>query len=1696
MKLHLPVRLRQAVTAILATLAPSATSVGSCAMVGTSAAIGLLGMQAYAGWSAQYADTYLYTGETTIDLTSSTVPQGYYCLRPGGVASCSGEVELLKAGNGVEVKLCDDWPAGNNNNFTTGFVIKELRFAEGAGANTLTVQDGQSATVEKVTGSPVDINFHEAGELILAGTAGTVHALRNINFLDKDRNNVFNRNLTISEGVTVQVSHLDNFWGMGVLMVNGTLNVTDSERGFYMSSGANNSTENNVITGTGTVNTQTLICQNAGTYNFSVNALNVEGLATLQANVNIMDGTLAFNGATTMNSTVALYDGAILQNNAEEAIRFGENFRLNIENLTEQVADDGSRVYTILGGSGNKDLSSLSTSQLLAHYSNGWDWSFNQNGTIVATRLGRDVSYAGGTLSWSTAADNKSFTQGSAAVSFEQGDNVTFAGDSQVTLAEDIQATRVIVGREAEVAVHTAGHALAADFVEVEGALRYQLGGENSSILDLKGAGTLVLDNADADSAASFSIGGDVSAFTGGLTVQGNTTLALHGKANDLVSASEASVTIGDGSVLKVENIAGWHTIWRLNAAKNLHTTGTGTIDVVDRGWLTEDVDIDKNFSCETSFLLHGDGVYSNMRRNVFVGEGSGFYVDDTLTLMTYVALVVQGGTIDAGTLAVGNDPYWSKFFMSSGLLTAGSIKLSSRDDRTEVNISGGCVEFTQSQALNRAGYSAPYVRIVGSGPDSTVTLKATRTDWTLDGAGLNNKPVIGNITVDAGNTHGITLANVALTGSIVNNAELTLGEGVSVAAGSSAVLSGASIAIDRTITNAGTLSLQTGSVSVSRENLQRLEISTEDATIAYSLDGKNFVTDGSENGFRHLTNARYYLAAGGNLSVAQGLQAQVGENSYNIFADATGLGFIAPETSRSDVFVVNSGNVTVGAEAQAIAESYEINGGTMVLNAGSVAGESVHFNSASSALHIGGESSITGVLVLNQGSVTVSGGHVNTLNVAGGSATLNGGSADTLLVGGSNGSVEVTGAFSTTCLRLSENGSAMLTVKDGGNLTITGTNNVHSTNSSFMLGHWPYSSTLRQEGGEVNAREAIMYTSWDGTGSYQALGGVANLKGIHFWAHNGGAFAGSFLLGDETTGSARVNFGSFGIVDINSSVLVKLGNGTLGATADWGMTYNGGYAAAAVQLIGTTTGTIFNTEDAFAPGTGHIINITPVLTGNGKLVKEGIGSLYLKGANTYSGGTVIQGGELVTSQASSLGSGAVYLKDGSLTLNADLSISSLDYSGGNLNANGYNLTITDSLTVRKQLIINGSQNGAFPLNGLKTLSFINSTADSLGGAIKVNGNSSILLHNNGNLSFSGNSAKSDGGAIYGYPDSTITLSSNGSVSFIENTASSSGGAIYTGGSLLIRDNDSVEFAGNVEKNGSAYRLRSVYVSGGSDAVLNISAAAGKTVSFHDSIYVGSDTTVNFNADYEDAEGNLIEQKGDILFTGATTVNDLYKAKDNVAGTEEEIRLSRTTEVNAMTNLYGGRLRVEDGSIYQGYGITVHEGSEATVLVKDATLSHSGYNLTFNAGTALELEGNSQLVGNLMMLSGSFLTLDSTMNLEGTLTLGSGIVLGGTLLDDILSMELGDTLTLVSGLESVSIQTQSLMRSLEYTTLLSGELVNASDYFENLKGHADLVFSYDSNTQTLKIIYAIPEPATTTLSLLALAALAARRRRK
>ena len=286
---------------------------------------------------------------------------------------------------------------------------------------------------------------------------------------------------------------------------------------------------------------------------------------------------------------------------------------------------------------------------------------------------------------------------------------------------------------------------------------------------------------------------------------------------------------------------------------------------------------------------------------------------------------------------------------------------------------------------------------------------------------------------------------------------------------------------------------------------------------------------------------------------------------------------------------------------------------------------------------------------------------------------------------------------------------------------------------------------------------------------------------------------------------------------------------------------------------------------------------------------------------------------------------------------------------------------------------IYGGSYSTITLSNNGTVTFSGNTAGSNGRGGAIYGDT-ITLSDNDTVTFSGNRAYSYGGAIYGY----TTLSNNGTVTFTGNTASFYGGAIHSNGTLSIRNNDSVEFAGNVEKSGSTYRLRSIYAYGS----VSLSAAEGKSIIFRDTMY--SSSSVELNADYDG-----LKQKGDILFTGATTEADLLAAKES-AGTAEEILNSRTTEVLAMTNLYGGRLRVEDGAVYQGQGITVHEGSEATVRVKDATLNHKGYNLSFASGTALEVTGSSTISGNVVLNDGAAMSVSGTAALDGGLSLKSG----------------------------------------------------------------------------------------------------------
>ncbi len=337
------------------------------------------------------------------------------------------------------------------------------------------------------------------------------------------------------------------------------------------------------------------------------------------------------------------------------------------------------------------------------------------------------------------------------------------------------------------------------------------------------------------------------------------------------------------------------------------------------------------------------------------------------------------------------------------------------------------------------------------------------------------------------------------------------------------------------------------------------------------------------------------------------------------------------------------------------------------------------------------------------------------------------------------------------------------------------------------------------------------------------------------------------------------------------------------------------------------------------------------------------------------------------------------------------------------------------------EVVLRGNRSVSFEQNRVS-----NGSSRILGGTIYATARVAVD-ENKGTVRFAENYASSSsysssstyGGAIYGGSSSSISLSGNtGGVTITGNYASSSsyysysyGGAIYTEGSIAIQNNDTVLFSGNYEKSGSTYRLRSIYMNSGSSTggSFQLSAAAGSTITFEDSIYVVTSTSgqtvdVVFNGDYTDAAGTTVSQAGDIIFDAASVEATLADIKGSSA-TASEIADSRTSYIGGQIKLQSGRLIVRNGAQLNGLGLATTARSGAAVVLENAGMNHSGAAINLRKGTSMELSGQNTVVADtLSFSSGSTLKLALTgdhresavLNLDANLELFSfGIALDG-----------------------------------------------------------------------------------------------------
>ena len=318
----------------------------------------------------------------------------------------------------------------------------------------------------------------------------------------------------------------------------------------------------------------------------------------------------------------------------------------------------------------------------------------------------------------------------------------------------------------------------------------------------------------------------------------------------------------------------------------------------------------------------------------------------------------------------------------------------------------------------------------------------------------------------------------------------------------------------------------------------------------------------------------------------------------------------------------------------------------------------------------------------------------------------------------------------------------------------------------------------------------------------------------------------------------------------------------------------------------------------------------------------------------------------------------------------------------------------------------------------------------SYGGAIYGDSSTSISLDgNSGGVVISGNYASSSsssssssryarsysyGGAIYGGSGSTLSISGNtGTVTINDNaaiatasaksasytTTTALGGAIYSKGSIAIQNNGDVLFTGNYEKAQDTYRLRSIYMDNTSSdgGRFHLSAAAGKNITFEDSVYVATRTSgqtvdVVFNGSYTDASETAIAQEGDIIFDGGKAASVLQGLKTDAS--DEEILNSQTSYIGGLINLQAGRLVVRDGAHLDGLGLGTKARSGAALVLQDGHMNHGSGSINLRRGTSLELSGqNSIAADTLSFSSGSTLQFsvgeaqrqDAVLNLDATL---------------------------------------------------------------------------------------------------------------
>nr|WP_319636876.1 autotransporter domain-containing protein [Brucella sp. MAB-22] len=517
-----------------------------------------------------------------------------------------------------------------------------------------------------------------------------------------------------------------------------------------------------------------------------------------------------------------------------------------------------------------------------------------------------------------------------------------------------------------------------------------------------------------------------------------------------------------------------------------------------------------------------------------------------------------------------------------------------------------------------------------------------------------------------------------------------------------------------------------------------------------------------------------------------------------------------------------------------------------------------------------------------------------------------------------------------------------------GGNQTIESLSGVSGT--SVLLG--PNTLTFG------NATSQTFAGTINGTGGIVKQGsGTQILTGTNIYTGGTTINAGKLALGagGALAAAGSVNLGASGAgFDISGAG----SNQTIGALS--------GVAGTSVTLGPNTL--------SFGDATNQIFAGT--ISGTGGIVKQGIGTQILTGANDFSGGTNFAAGGIVVGNNSALGSGGITV-NGNAQLDNSASVSlanRIDVAGGaTLSVNGSN-----GLTLGG--VISGG--GGLTKNGAATLTL--SGSNTYTGGTTIN-SGTLMITSGGALASTGAMNLAGAGAALDI-SAAVSSQSIGELTGAAGTSIAMGANSLTlGGAANATFGGTIGGMGGITKTGWGRQTltgTNTYTGGTTINAGTLALGAGGALATGGFVNLGA-----AGADF------------DISAAGSQTIGAL----SGVAGTRVTLGPGTLSFGDATSRTFAGAISGAGSIVKQGSGrqvfngISIHAGLTSvmagSLIIGDTrgTSASIAGNVTVGAGATIG--GHGRIGGDLTLASGSHLSPGAsigTLTVDGNLTVGQG----------------------------------------------------------------------------------------------------------